>query len=253
MNIQKAIVNNIPLQAETTAKFGKHKIPRFIYHLTTKDAYDTMLKDGFIKTSIDNTMGKGIFMTDLNNLFKDWGRNKAWGNDLLIGYLVDMVSIRNKDIVLLKIPTAKLDHDKLVIRSQKKLFEWLWSKKEKIAYSQLTDFMKKNNIKKDENYGEIAVNFLKKFLSENYSQEYAQHITGNTPAKFCHLYKQKHEAIEYAYKSDIDMSDVSKIGEINITQVTKAQDFDSKKPARSVFMKLLEGTPEIKAAERIKY
>ena len=51
-------------------KYGKHKVPRFIYHMTNKTNYESMLRDGFIKTSPDVTLGRGVFATELTNLFK---------------------------------------------------------------------------------------------------------------------------------------------------------------------------------------
>ena len=61
-------------------KYGKHKVPRFIYHMTNKTNYESMLRDGFIKTSPDVTLGRGVFATELTNLFKRWRLNKSWRN-----------------------------------------------------------------------------------------------------------------------------------------------------------------------------
>ena len=35
---------------------GKHKIPRFIYHMTNKGNYESIIRDGVIKTSRDELL-----------------------------------------------------------------------------------------------------------------------------------------------------------------------------------------------------
>ena len=77
-----------------------------------------MLRDGFIKTSPDVTLGRGVFATELTNLFKRWRLNKSWGNDSLQEKLLSQIAKGSEDIVILKIPTAKLNQDLLRIRSQ---------------------------------------------------------------------------------------------------------------------------------------
>ena len=48
---------------EIGKRYGEHKVPRFIYHLTNKTNYESMLKDGFIKTSTDISIGEGVFFS----------------------------------------------------------------------------------------------------------------------------------------------------------------------------------------------
>ena len=55
---------------------GRHNIPRYLYHLTTKENYNSMLKDGFIKTSHDVELSsnlEGVFLFEMINFVKRWG------------------------------------------------------------------------------------------------------------------------------------------------------------------------------------
>ena len=100
----------------TKRTFGKHKIPRFIYHMTNKGNYESIVQDGVIKTTLDGLLGKGVFTTELTNLFKRWRSSNSWQNVSLQEKLIEQVAKGQDEIVILKIPTAKLDSNKLIIR-----------------------------------------------------------------------------------------------------------------------------------------
>ena len=225
---------------------GKHKIPRFIYHMTNKGNYESMLRDGIIKTSEDALLGKGVFTSELTNLFKRWRTCKSWGNVSLQEKLIEQVAKGNDEIVMLKIPTTKLDADKLVIRSQNKLFDWAFSDKADEAFMQISKIVKEdcsnawlNKIQK----------ILKDIIAKQESKKYAEHLTTGAPAKMSGLYKQRKEALEYVYLDNIPISNVEKIGEVNIAELRKSAEYDPVRPMRSIFTNLLKGTPEVKGAE----
>lgn len=222
---------------------GKHKIPRYIYHMTCKSNYKSMLCDGFIKTSNDNLWPKGIYTTELTNFFKHWRKNKL--NCSLQEELLDKVAKGNEDIVILKIPTAKLDSEKLVVRSQNKLFDWFCSGKMNDACSEFKKVCKQLS-KGDIDKRREA---LKDIIAKQESEAFAEHIIYGTPAKKANLFKQRKEAIEYIYLDDIPLTQAEKIGEVNIEELKKTNEFDFCRPIRSIFMRLLRGTPEVKGAE----
>ena len=121
--LQSKFVNLMGLNLWTGAnitqkKVGKHKIPRFLYHKTTKDNYNKMLQDGYIQISESCQRGKGLYMFEMQNMLKhykdfdgkrDLGRllNQVIGNSIYGAY----------EAVLLRIPTSILDAGKLAIRS----------------------------------------------------------------------------------------------------------------------------------------
>jgi hypothetical protein len=93
---------------------GKHKIPRYLYHITTINNYNQMLKDGYFKISEECNRGKGIYMFEMQNMikhYKDFDGNRNL--KLLLGQAVGR---DGSDAVLLRIPTSKMDAGKLVIR-----------------------------------------------------------------------------------------------------------------------------------------
>lgn len=225
---------------------GKHKIPRFIYHMTNKKNYEAMLADGVIKPSYDALIGKGVFATELTNLFKRWKNSSSWGFESLQEQLIRQVARGTDEIVMLKIPTAKLDTNKLVVRSQNRLFNWAFSDKGAAAFSQSS---KKFNRMDGDNWLQKVREFYKNIIKKQLTNDYAEHLTSGAPAKMSGLYKQRKEAIEYVYFDNIPISDVEKIGEVNIKTIRKTAEYDPVRPMRSVFTKLLQGTPEVKGAE----
>ena len=221
---------------------GKHKVPRFIYHLTNKSNWESIKFDGVIKTSFDNMMGQGVFTAELTNLFKHWRINKSWGNKSLQESLVNFVSKGSDEIVILKIPTSSLDLDKLVIRSQNRLFSWYSSSK----YDEAKNIISKM---KDKEFGNKFPEVLTDVITKLESKSLAYHLTKGDSCKLSALFKQRKEALEYVYLENIPMSNVEKIGEVNIAELRKSVEYDPVRPMRSLFTNLLKGAPEVKGAE----
>lgn len=207
---------------------GKHKIPRYLYHLTSKSCYESMLKDGKIIAS-EELIGKGVFMAELSNLFKRWGVREAWsfgGKTNLKEKLLQQAAKGEDEIVALRIPTANIDRSKLRIRGQEKLFTWDPSNHS--ALSKATSL---------EEARQIGTNI----------KEYSHIFYGDT-AKNSKLYKQRKESIEYIFPGDINMSNVEKIGEVNVANLRQTKEYDVLRPMRSIYSKLFRGKPEEKAA-----
>lgn len=230
------------------AKYGKHKIPRFIYHMTSKKNYDSMLKDGVIKTTQDVLINDGVFATELTNLFKRWRKSRDWGGNSLQEKLIQQVAKGHDEIVILKIPTAKLNQDKLRVRSQNSLFGW---QKTENARTILADTQKElsNLPQEDHGWTDKIINLLRKHMYQSMIASRAEHLTKGAPAKDSHLFKQRKQALEYVYHDNIPITDAEKIGEVDIAQLRKSADYDIVRPMRSIFTALLKGTPEVKGAE----
>jgi hypothetical protein len=233
--------------AKTVTKYGKHKIPRFIYHMTNKSNYESMLKDGVIKTTNDDFFGKGVFATELTNLFKRWRNNKSWGGYSLQKRLIKHASKGSDDIVILKIPTKNLKQDLLKVRSQNTLFNWVNSENADKIYSNVS--RKIHKIPREEKgWIDKFLSILKTQLLKT-NQNSVLHVIDGAPAKDASLLKQRKQALEYIYQEDIPISSVEKIGEVNLTQLRSSAEYNPTKPVRSLFTSLLKGTPEVKGAE----
>lgn len=105
-------------------QLGKRNVPRYLYHLTTKNNYQQMLKDGYIKGYHDEdirTNLSGIFMLDLRNFTKRWMTTGIDCGEQLLTFAKCLIMQASKDgsnIVALKIPTKTLNMNKLKCRSQ---------------------------------------------------------------------------------------------------------------------------------------
>lgn len=208
--------------ARTSTHYGKHKVKRYLYHMTSEENYKKMLETGKITTTSDMQLDyQGVFMTELENLAKKWRNSKEWdfipenkdGMFLSLA-LLKQTSKDSGKIVCLRIPTKNLDHDMLKIRSQNKLG----------------------------------------LAEKDSSSRIKEHITKGAPAKDANLYKQRKEAIEYIYQDDIPMDNVELVGMTEIPEITMDNlAVWSKAEQRNVVLdalkKLFQGQPEAKGID----
>ena len=222
---------------------GKHKIPRFIYHITSKQNYEKMLEDGVINLSYDRAFGNGIFFTDIQNLFKEWNKFDNNRGKNLLEHLLHHCGCN--DAVLLRIPTSKLNIENLLIRSQKRLFAAQKGVIQEYGEDAINrysmELLKTGKYKSSE---QALFDSILHFIEKKYGAETLNHLTNGDKAIFANLYKQRKEAIEYIYKDKINISDVEKIGECSNTWST--QRIGEKSTPREIFEILLKGTKEQK-------
>ena len=195
---------------------GKHKIPRFLYHMTTKANYEKIVSDNFLRGSKQYGTFNGsshvdsaydcVFLIELTNFFKRWRKSNDWSFDTLQKALIEQVAKGKDEIVILKIPTFNLNPANIFIRSQNELF----------------------------------------CKSSTNRQNFVS-------AKMSSLYKQRKHAIEYMYSGLIGTSGIEKIGELSIKTLKESAEYDHTRPIRSLFINLLKGTPEVKGAELLTY
>ncbi|MBR3605690.1 MAG: hypothetical protein IKL52_06655 [Candidatus Gastranaerophilales bacterium] len=101
----------------------KVNLPDFIYHITSKENYEKILKDGKMKISeweANSANGcNGIYFVDKDNFLNKWLGRKAPEllGDCDIGEMLMMWTCKGTDgSVVIKIPTSKLDLTKLRFR-----------------------------------------------------------------------------------------------------------------------------------------
>ncbi len=195
-------------------RFGRHKINRFLYHFTTKEKYDNMLKDGFIKQFDDFDM-EGIYMVDLPNFTKRWRWLNDWKEHFLSFIMLKHVSYAANNVVALKIPTDKLDHNSLLTRSINRCYSY---------------------------------NVLKRIDNLN-------HCVFGDEARFSSLYKKRKEAVEYIYQNDIPIEDVEFVGKADVNWKSASKDIksinDEKNCIRSILSCIFANRPEMKNIEHL--
>ncbi|MBR3890181.1 hypothetical protein IKJ53_06665 [bacterium] len=206
--------------------FGNRKIPKYIYHFTNNKNYKSMQKDGFIRINDNDKYLDcgGIFAVELQNFFKNWGFNKVWDNGnldeslrtSLLRQTTTWVKSREKtrnELIILKIPTDKLDKSKLKIRSKQKFFEIFYSEK---LFNKANDSLK-------------------------------GHLRGHTSAEDAKLYKNKKDAIEYIYQKDIPLNIVEEIGKpVNIYELRCKSNYNQENVTKLALKEALKNTPESK-------
>lgn len=238
-------------------------IPRFLYHLTTKANYESIMQSGFLKTSRDRAFGKGIFTTELTNFFKRWRRNPDWGAENLQSKLLEQAAKGSSELVILKIPTESLNIDNLKIRSQNKLFGEYTKRKRQLTqklkerHSVISGYCANELIKLNaQELSQKKYDILEKTIIEKAIKKFpppeadirSSHLTVGIPAKERKLFQRRKEAIEYIYREDIPTSQIEKIGEVNVDELRKTAEYDALRPMRSIFSALLRGTPQEKGA-----
>lgn len=107
-------------------RYNKRTIPRYLYHLTTKENYTSIIKDGVIKATHDaNPVSnlKGVFLFDMINFIKRWMSTgfkiDSENNKFSLAQALFLnVIIKSRNLVLLRIPTKNLSTNLLQCRVQ---------------------------------------------------------------------------------------------------------------------------------------
>lgn len=216
------IRKTIPQQQNT--HYGKHKIKRYLYHLTSEENYQKMVESGKIKLTADSQLPYyGIFMIDLENLAKQWRTSKDWNHKIpenkngifLSAALLKQAAKGADNLVCLRIPTKYLNHDMLKIRSQNRLFR-----------------------------------------TKTESTQVKEHIKNGAPAKDANLYKQRKEAIEYIYQEEIPIDKVELAGtspnpKISMNNMEKWTFAEQRKIIADTLRNIFQNTPEAKGLDSI--
>ena len=206
-----------------------NRVPRFIYHLTSKENAETIFANGKLEPKTDDLLfGNGIFAIDLQNYFKRWE----------LSDLLDFFKNKDfKECTILRIPTSKLDLSLLRIRDSDILTPGL-------DFHVLINRVKKQLLEK---YDTDIVGFLKLAETNNEVREDAikqlrpfieKSLTssGLTPK-----IKAKKKAIEFMYPNTITTEGIQQLGTTNM----------SDKTPKEIFTELLRGFPEEKSLEML--
>ena len=187
---------------------GKHKIPRYLYHITPSKNIGAIKTEG-LSTTEDDLFGEGIFLFDIANFLKFWNKNNK--NMNYAEQLLKYIGRNNTDVSLLRVNTENLDKTDIVIRNQETLFEV-------------------NNKYSDINNIYDAYN--KKEISDSLMDE----ISIGLPAVVANQFDRKKLPIEYIYDKGISPLNIRLLGRTN---------FDYQKiNIKKIFGNLLKNTKE---------
>lgn len=243
---QKAGVATTMPTLESLSKAGlSTEPPEFLYHLTSKENYESMLETKRIFQGYDKCSGRSVFTFELGNFHQHW--DKILDTEVeLKAKLLKQAAKRGDDVVLLQIPTSTLKKDRLFIRSQnayfkcfkKSIYDYNEEKIAKIFTPENKRIVKEGKT----TFEKLVSDFYKILIKENEAPLTAKHILGETPAGFASLLSAKGEPIEYMYREDIMMDAVKKIGEIKLSDYEGLSQTDL---IQKAFSKLFKGVTTI--------
>jgi len=197
--------------------FSGKKVPRYIYHLTTKANYENIQKSGFINMSKDYLSGKNaVFFIDWQNFIKRWGKLEVDDSVFLskktfLKYLLKGKGKRNMS--LLRVPVSKLNQDDLYVRSQDILFDACTNYK--------AEYQTRDPI-------------LQIFFPHLFDFDFVKNVK---------KYTSKKHSVEYIYKNTIPKDIVEEVGTAELT----LQNFKSRNNLLNFLNNLLKSTPEQKS------
>lgn len=163
---------------------GKHKIPKYLYHITPTKNVGNIRRTG-LEMSEDDLFGEGVFLFDIANFVKFWMKQRKEGNYAKM--LFKYIGRRSTDVTMLKIPTQNIAKDKLVIRRQDKLFQVSYK------YKELNDIYNA--------YGRKEISPL--LMDE---------ISIGTPAVQTNRFDRKKIPVEYIYPAEISAKYIQILG-----------------------------------------
>ena len=211
----------------TSKNVGKHKIPRYMYRLTTESNYQSMLKDGYIKPHASIDSPPFVFLFDMKNFTKFWRKTPLVQEQPRTTLLTNMIFDEKENVVLLKIPTKELDARKLRLRRQN-----LCRSGQGGFTQQLQNFS--NNPYK--------FTTLMKMI---------KYICSGEPATKSPLYNQLKEAIEFMTPDAIPIEKVKLLGKTTINRNTLDKAHNQTLDVPEIWKALTSGSPEYKAFEQI--
>ena len=121
--VMSMVLNSLVCNQIVKKQPGKRNIPKYLYHFTTQNKYQQIVKSGYIQAFRDENIRSdfcGVFMVDLRNFTKRWMTKGIECGDKLLTFskaLIMQTSKDNSNLVVLRIPTMKLNLNKLRCRS----------------------------------------------------------------------------------------------------------------------------------------
>ena len=172
--------------SSSALKVGKHKIPKYLYHITPTKNVENIQKKGLQMTE-DDLFGEGVFMFDLANLTKFWTKTNNKQKTNFAQTLIDYVTSGNSSISIFRIQTKNIPTDALSIRRQDKLFE--------IG-----------------NKYETTSDIYNAYAREEITEKVMDEITIGSPATLSNKFDRKKIPIEYILEENIPAKDIELFG-----------------------------------------
>ena len=203
----------------------KNSIPKYFYHITSPNNYNAMRNDGFIRTSTDSHLHKegneAVFLLDGKNTLSKWS---SINNGEESSYITRLLQYCNKDrngnVLILRIPTSKLDISKLKLRDQDEILDgfpmFQLTKKEQDEYFGFARLYEKIHPNQKRHVGKIE--------SDIFLTELSKRLTNGEPIS--ELNKKSKKPLEFLYTGNIPVETVEDIKAIDVSKLSKMSYYD---------------------------
>lgn len=215
------------------------ELPEYLYHMTSKKNYESMLASGKLEQGFDHYCGQAVFAFDADNFKKNWN-NILDSNVCMKEKLLKQAAKFGDEVVLLKIPTKILNKDKLFVRSENVVFDKLSANiydKRDIQNFVLTPENRKLMDARITTFGDLFLKRTRELILQNESPLTASHLLGETPVEYAELLDNKGEPIEYLCREDIPMSSVIKLGDVKLSDY---KDLSVQDRVKNAYLKLFQ-------------
>ncbi len=209
-----------PDEAIELTEEEKTRIPEYLYHITSQSNFASITNDGQLRTTTDSHLhkegNKAVFLLDKKNFLNKWNTIK---NGEEISYITRLLQYCNKDkngkLLVLRIPTSKLDLSKLCIRNQDELLDsfpvFKLPKKEQDEYFAFGRLFEKIHPNKRRAVGMIKTDIF-------FPEKSKRLINGES---LRNLSKKETKPLEFLYKGDIPVSIIKDTKIINASEISK--------------------------------
>ncbi len=184
---------------------SKPALPKYLYHLTNSKCYNAIMRSGEIRPSKDTI--DGVYMFDMKDFQKNWRTNPNHHKSRVLAEdLIAQAIKKEEGLVLMRIPTEKLNPNNFVIRPQDELNAYLNGDE----YKELK--------RKYKTFGEVL----------KHRQEFPDYIKNGYPLSDAIIFYDTARAVEYIHKGpvDIDKNKVKKIFELPDVSKDTFKDYD---------------------------
>ncbi len=203
------------------------KTPKYFYHFTSLENYQSMLKDGVIKTTTDKLLARegnrGSFMVDSNNLLNGWATLEK-GDEA--SSLVKLLKFSDKEktnkIVMLKIYASKLQKNDIVFRVQSEVLNSFpvfdLPDKQQESYFAFEDLF-------DSCTDDLPHKRNIEILDSIFMPDRAKQLSQGIP--LTNIDEYQNDSIEYIYKGDIPVDCISDAKIVDISKLEGMSYFES--------------------------
>lgn len=210
-----------------------NSLPKYFYHITSPNNFKLMTNDGFIRTSTDSHLHKegneAVFLLEGENTLTKWNSIQ---NGEESSYITRLLQYCNKDkngnVLILRIPTSKLDINKIKFRDQDEVLDkypmFKLSQEEEEEYFGFANLYEKIHPNQKREVGRIKEDI---FLTDR-----SKHLINGE--HISELAKKKSKPLEFLYTGAIPTDTIQDTKLIDVSKLMKMSYYNKESEAYAV-------------------